>query len=220
LSGRYTGGMRCVVLVSLCTFSVAAAAAELPARPAMTSLEPAARDQPPSARALVDARAELKRRYREPLFRSDTAAGADRAAELFVEAAAAEPDRSLKWLLCAEARRLGAASGNAAVIHRSITLASATYEFDALAEELRSLRGIPLRGLSPQRSMALAEGAEGVASRAAIDGRIDLAIEAQDLAIKAWQRAGAKEACRRAMVRHGEIMAAGSESQAAGRMSE
>ena len=29
----------------------------------------------------------------------------------------------------------------------------------------------------------------------------------QDLAIKAWQRAGAIEACRRAMVRHAEIAA-------------
>jgi len=35
-----------------------------------------------------------------------------------------------------------------------------------------------------------------------------LALRAQDLAIKAWQRAGAIEACRRAMVRHGEIAAA------------
>jgi hypothetical protein len=177
----------------------------------MTSLpEAAGREQPPSPRALVDARAELRRRYREPLFRSSTAAGADRAAELFVEAAATEPDRALKWLLCAEARRLGTASGNAPLIHRSLTLASATYEFDALGEELRSFKGIPLRGLSPQRSAALAEAAEEVASRAVIDGRPELALEAQDLAIKAWQRAGAKEACRRAMVRHAEIAAAGS----------
>jgi hypothetical protein len=178
----------------------------------MTSLPPvASRDQPPSSRALVDARAEIRRRFREPLFRADTSAGADRAAELFVEAAATEPDRAVKWLLCAEARRLGAASGNAAVIHRSITLASATYDFDALGEELRAFKGIPLRGLSPQRSAALAEAAEGVASRAEIDGRTGLALEAQDLAIKAWQRAGATEACRRAMIRLGEIAAAARE---------
>ena len=197
--------MRLIPLVALFVAS-AAAGADPGERPVMTSLpEAAVRGQPPSQRALVDARAELRRRYREPLFRSGTAAGADQAAELFVEAAATEPDRALKWLLYAEARRLAAASGNAAVIHRSITLASATYEFDALQEELRAFEGIPLRGLSPQRSMALAEAAEGVASRAEIDGRRDLALEAQDLAIKAWQRAGAKDACRRAMVRHAEI---------------
>lgn len=209
----YTGGMRFLSLFAvLCTLPAAVAAAEPaapPPRPVMTSLpDAAAREQPPSRRALVDARAELQRRYREPLFRADTAAGADRAAALFVEAAAAEPDRALKWLLLAEARRLATASGNAALVHSSLTLASATYEFDALQEELRSLAGIPLRGLAPQRAVVLAEVAEGVASRAEIDGRLELALEAQDLAIKAWQRAGVKEACRRAMVRHGEIAAA------------
>ncbi len=177
-------------------------------RPVMTdSPPPPSLDQPPPSRALVDARAELQRRYREPLFRARSAAGANQAAEMFVEAGANEPDRALKWLLFAEARRLGAASGNAAVIHRSIVLASATYEFDALEMEFRSLDEIPLRGLSPQRASGVAEAAEAVASRAAIDGRRELALESQDLAIRAWQRAGAKEACRRAMVRHGEIAA-------------
>lgn len=175
----------------------------------MKSLPAAAsRERPPSARALVDARTEFQRRYREPLFRADTAAGADRAAEMFVEAAATEPDRAVKWLLCAEAWRLGAASGNASVIHRAITLASATYEFDALGEELRALSGIPLRGLPPARAAGVAEMAEGVANRAEADDRTDLALAALDLAIRGWQRAGATEACRRAMIRHGEIAAA------------
>jgi hypothetical protein len=137
------------------------------------------------------------------------AAGAERAADAFLEAAASEPDRALKWLLFAEARRLGAASGNAAVIDRSVSLASATYDFDALDLEFRSLEEIPLRALSPQRAMKLAEVAEGLATRAESDRRFDLALEAQDLAIKAWQRAGAIEACRRAMVRHAEIVEAG-----------
>jgi len=57
--------------------------------------------------------------------------------------------------------------------------------------------------------MKLAEVAEGLATRAESDRRFDLALEAQDLAIKAWQRAGAIEACRRAMVRHAEIVEAG-----------
>lgn len=172
----------------------------------MTSLSPVAvREQPPSSRALVDARAELQSRFREPLFQADTAAGANRAAELFVEAGAAEPDRALKWLLLAEARRLGAATGNAVVIHRAVALASATYEFDELDVEYRALAEIPLRGIPPQRASGVAEAAESVAGRAELDDRIDLALKAQDLAIRAWQRAGAKEACRRAMARHAEI---------------
>jgi hypothetical protein len=199
--------MRIVLLLAACVATAAAADVEAPpARPMMTSLPPAAvREQPPSSRALVDARAELRRRYRELLFRADSAAGANQAAELFVEAGAAEPDRPLKWLLLAEARRLGAATGNAAVIHRAVSLASATYDFDALDLEYRSLAEIPLRGIPAQRASGVAEAAESVASRAEIDGRIDLALKAQDLAIRAWQRAGAKEACRRAMVRHAEI---------------
>lgn len=178
------------------------------ARPTVTLQSAPARERPPSSRALVDARAELQRRYREPLFRADTAAGANRAADLFLEAGAAEPDRALKWLLLAEARRLGAAAGNAAVIHRAVSLASATYEFDELDVEWRALAEIPLRGLSPERAAGVAEAAEGVAGRAEIDGRIDLALAAQDLAIRGWQRAGAIEACRRAMARHVELTAA------------
>jgi hypothetical protein len=199
--------MRLVVLFAACLATAAAGEVESPpARPAMTSLPPAAvREQPPSARALVDARAELRRRYRELLFRADSAAGANRAAELFVEAGAAEPDRAVKWLLLAEARRLGAETGNAAVIHRAVSLASATYEFDELDLEYRSLAEIPLRGVPPQRASGVAEAAETVAGRAEIDDRIELALKAQDLAIRAWQRAGAKDACRRAMVRHAEI---------------
>ena len=210
--GMSACGRMWAVLLSAGVFAPAAAAeppsATVAQRPVMTSLPQAALlEQPPSRRALVDARAELKRRYWEPLFRAKTAAGADRAAEMFVEAAATEPDRALKWLLLEEARRLGAASGNAAVIHQSITLASASWEFDALSIEHRALEEIPLRGLSGQRAVKLAEAAEAVATRAEIDGRLDLALDAQDLAIRAWQRAGAREACRRAMVRHAEISA-------------
>jgi hypothetical protein len=199
--------MRSAVLLAACLATAAAGEVESPPRrPVMTSLSPVAvREQPPSSRALVDARAELQSRYREQLFQADTAAGANRAAELFVEAGAAEPDRALKWLLFAEARRLGAATGNAAVIHRAVALASATYEFDELDVEYRALTEIPLRGIPPHGAAGVAEAAESVAGRAEIDGRIDLALAAQDLAIRAWQRAGDKEACRRAMARHAEI---------------
>jgi len=198
---------RCVVVLWAAGLTMVAAGDDS-SRPVMTDRSPAAaRERPPSRRDLVDARVELQRRFREPLFRADTAAGAEQAGEALLEAAATEPDRPLKWLLFAEARRLGIASGNAELVHRAIVLASATYEFDPLAEELRDLGGIPLRGLSPRRARWLAEAAEGVAGRAEVDGRLDLALQAQDLAIKGWQRAGAVEACRRAMVRHGEIAA-------------
>jgi len=133
-----------------------------PGRPVMT-LQASGDRKPPSSRALVDARAELQRRYRESLFRADTAAGAERAAELFLEAGAAESDRALKWLLLDEARRLGTASGNAAAIHRAVALASATYDFDELDVEYRALAEIPLRGLSPERAAGVADEAEAVA---------------------------------------------------------
>jgi len=90
---------------------------------------------------------------------------------------------------------------------RAVALASATYDFDELDLEYRALAEIPLRGLSPERAAGVAEAAEGVAERAAIDGRRELALASQDLAIRGWQRAGAKEACRRAMLRHAEITA-------------
>jgi hypothetical protein len=184
------------------------AGAEPPAeeRPVMTALPPAAASrQPPSSRELVDARAELQRRHRELLFRATTSTGADLAAEALAEAGAAEKDRALQWALYAEARRLGVASGNAAVISRAITLATASFDFDALEMEHRTLAEIPLRGVSPQRAMRLAEAAENLATRAEADGRRELALAAQDLAIKAWQRTGAREAARRAMVRHTEL---------------
>jgi hypothetical protein len=198
--------MRAALLFIALASQTVAADPAADGRPVMTTLPPAAAArQPPSPRQLVDARAELQRRHRELLFRATTASGADRAAEALVEAGAAEPDRALQWALFAEARRLGAASGNAAVISRAITLATASFDFDALEMEHRALAEIPLRGVSPQRALRLAEAAENLATRAEADGRRELARAAQDLAIKAWQRTGSREATRRAMVRHTEL---------------
>jgi len=198
------------VLAIIALISVVTASADdaQPARPVMTSLPPGVGRLPPTARQLVDARAEFKRRYREVLFRAKSATGADLAADFFIEEASRQPDRSLKWLLLDEARRMGVASGNAAMISRSITLATASFDFDALALEHRSLDEIPLRGISPQRAAGVADASEAIATIAELEGRFELSLASQDLAIKAWQRAGATEQCRLAMERHAEIAAA------------
>jgi hypothetical protein len=165
-------------------------------------------DGPPSARELIDARAEFEARYPGVLARGRTSAGAAVLADALIDEAAAEADRSVKWLMLAEARRMAVASGNAAAVDRAIVQASATYEFDAIDEELRSLKEIPVRLLAQQRAVAFAEVAERVAGRAESDGRFDDAAMALDLAIRGWQRAGHVPAARKAAVRYQEITAA------------
>lgn len=177
-----------------------------PGRPTMRALPSAAiLESPPTQRDLVEARVEMRRRFREPLAHTETATGARVAAAVLIEAAAAEADRSLKWLLLAEARRLAVAAGSAALVDRAVTLASANYAFDAEREALRSLSEIPLRGLHGGGAAELAEAAERVALRAETDRRLDLAVEAQSLAIRAWQRAGNQAAARLAAARHDAI---------------
>lgn len=176
------------------------------ARPTMRQLPAAAAGTlPPTARQLVDARETFAERFREPLSRTRTVAGAHAAAALLLDAAAVEDDRALKWLMLAEARRLAAAAGDAATVDRAAVLAGASYEFDALAEECRALEEIPLRGLDPPRAAGLAGVAEGLATRAEADGRRDVAIDAQSLAIRAWERCGDIAAARRAAARLAEI---------------
>ncbi len=157
---------------------------------------------PPSQRDLVAARKELKARFREPLLHTETTAGAMAAAEELFAAAISEEEPRLKWLLLAESRRLATTAGNAAAITRAITLACATYEFDALELELRSLTEIPLRSLDSARAVAFATVAENLALRAEADGRLEIAVSGQTLAIRAWQRAGNTTAARRAAIRY------------------
>lgn len=176
-------------------------------RPAMRELPPTALDSPPSQRQLVDARAELQRRFHGPLSRTNTAGGANQAAELLLDAALVEPDRSLKWAMLAEARRLAVAAGNALVVDQAIVLASANYEFDEIATELKALGEIPLRALDPPRATSLAAVAERLATRAETDRRLDDAVAAQSLAIRGWQRAGNKQAAQRAAARHDALEA-------------
>ncbi|MCX7403830.1 MAG: hypothetical protein NTY87_12205 [Planctomycetia bacterium] len=180
-----------------------AAEPSLPDRPTMRQFDNGnAATKPPSQRQLVDARKELKARFREPLSHTETSVGAMQAVETLLIAAVTEPDRQLKWLMLAEARRLATAAGNAAAITRSIKLADALYEFDALELELRSLTEIPLRSLDHGRAAAVASVAETLATRAEADARLTVAISAQTLAVRAWQRARDKGAAQRAAARH------------------
>jgi hypothetical protein len=181
--------------------AVAADVADRPPRPVIHQLPPAAAARLPSPGDLVRARGELKRRLRGPLSHTETATGASAAAAFLIDAAGHEDDRAMKWLLLLEARRLAAAAGNAATVARAVVLASATYEFDAVAEEYRSLAEIPLRGIDEPRAGALAQVAEQLSLRAEAEGRTELAADAQALAVRAWQRAGDMPSARRADAR-------------------
>jgi len=188
----------------------AAAAADEPAttaRPAMRALAPAEAGGPPSAHEQATGRRELRRRFREPLSHAHSAAGATAAAETLLATAAEEPDRTLKWLMLDEARRLGESAGQAAIVSHAIAAAAAAYDFDAIAAELRSLGQIPLRPLDARRASRLAAAAEALATRAETDGRPDDAAAAAALACRAWQRAGNGEAARRAAARLAELEA-------------
>jgi len=187
-------GLACPLALFAATAFAEDAAA--PARPGMRQLQTTA-DLPPSPRDLVDARTTLKARFREPLSHADTAVGATQAADLLYAAAINEGDASLKWLMLDESRKLAINAGRAEAVSRAITLASAVYEFDALALELKSLGQIPLAALDPARATRLAQSAETLATRAETDGRPDLAEDALLLAYRTWQRSGNLEAARR-----------------------
>jgi hypothetical protein len=176
-------------------FCCPAAADEATGRPTMRQFSAGGSlANPPSARDLVDARAELKARFREPLAHTETTAGALMAAETFMEAAVTEDGKPLKWLLLDEARRLGAAAGNADMIKRAIAIQSAAFEFDEIEAELASLGQVPLLALDPRRATLMAMAAEALADRAWADGRSDMATDAQHLAIRSWERAGNRAA--------------------------
>lgn len=128
------------------------------------------------------------------------------AAEALLTAAATENDRSLKWVMLEESRRLGEAAGQADLVSRAIVLASAAYEFDAIGLELRSLKQIPLRGLDARRAATLASAADKIAIRAEADSRPDMAVAATLLAVRAWQRAGNKTAAAQSAARHDALL--------------
>jgi len=108
-------------------------------------------------------------------------------------------------VLLDEARRLGEACGQARIVSRSFAMAAGFYDVDDIGGELRSLRHFPIRVLDPLRAATLARSAEQLASRAAESRRLREAVEAEDLAIRAWQRAGNIEAARAAAARAAEL---------------
>jgi hypothetical protein len=188
-----------LILLALLPLAARADDADAPGRPRMQQLAPAAAaGEPPGPHELVDARTELQRRFRDEFATISTPAGANAAVAALLDAAATEPDRRLKWLMLDEARELAADAGNATAVSRAIQIAAASYDFDAVAEEHRTLNEIPLRLLDPARAAALADAAGRLAARAETDGRRDMATSAQLLAMRGWERAGNIAAARAA----------------------
>ena len=189
--------MRALRLALVATTALADDAAPI-SRPSMRQLPEGGVPKPPSDRELVDARKELKARFRGLLTRADSAAGATLACDALYSTAITEPDATLKWLMLAESRRFAIKTGRAECVSRAIALASASYDFNALAMELESLGEIPLRALDAQKTIELAEAAEQLAMRAEADGQEETAQSAWLLAFRSWQRCGNLEAARRA----------------------
>lgn len=194
--------------------AAAAAADEAPETPAVESAEPRPTMRQitgpqagriPAARDITAARPVVKRRYHEVFSHTETSRGAQVAAETLLAAATIEPDATLRWVLLDEARRLGEACGQARIVSRSFAMAAGFYDVDDIGGELRSLRHFPLRVLDPLRAATLARSAEQLASRAAESRRLREAIEAEDLAMRAWQRAGNIEAARAAATRAADL---------------
>jgi len=155
----------------------------------------------PSQRALVDARSEFRQRYGDPGARVRTSSATLLLAEALMAEAAGESDAAVKWVILEEARKLAISAGSPLLIGRVVRVASAEFDFDALAVEYRSLFEIPLRALDPVRASELAIAAAGVATQAETDNRLAVAIPAQSLTVRAWQRAGNIQAARDASQR-------------------
>jgi len=168
-------------------------------RPAMRQIDPGpGAGRVPSTRDIAAVRPVVRRRFHEEFSHTETSVGAQTAAESLLAAAATESDGTLRWVLLDEARRLGEDCGQAGIVSRSFALAAGFYDVDDVAAELRSLRHFPIRILDPQRAAALARSAEQVALRAVEAGRVREAVTAEDLATRAWQRAGNIAAARAA----------------------
>lgn len=170
-----------------------------PERPRMQSLAPSSRGGVvPSQRALVDARATFRQRYGNPATRARTSTATVLVAEALLAEATDESDPAVKWVILDEARKLAISAGSPRIIGRAVRIASSEFDFDALNVEYRSLIEIPLRALDPGRASELAEAADGIATRAEIDRSFDLALLAEGLSIRAWQRAGNIDGARTA----------------------
>lgn len=174
-------------------------------RPTMRQITGPQAGRIPAARDISAARPVVKRRFHEAFSHTETSRGAQVAAETLLAAATTEPDATLRWVLLDEARRLGEACGQARIVSRSFAMTAGFYDVDDIGGELRSLRHFPLRVLDPLRAATLARSAEQLASRAAESRRLPEAVAAEDLAMRAWQRAGNIEAARAAATRVNEL---------------
>ena len=185
-------------------------AAPRPQRPRMQSLPVEPREGAvPSQRALVDARATFRQRYGDPTSRARTSSAALLLAEALIKEAGGESDTAVKWVILEEARELAISAGSPAVISRTVRAASAEFDFDALTVEYRALLEIPLRALDRGRASDLATAATTVATQAETERRFDIAVLAQGLAIRAWQRAGDLQSARSATERLDRLELAG-----------
>jgi hypothetical protein len=90
--------MRTLLLALVAATAFADEAAPTP-RPVMRQLPEGGLPAPPSDRQLVDARKELKARFRGLLSRADSAAGATLACDVLYSSAITETDAALKWLM-------------------------------------------------------------------------------------------------------------------------
>lgn len=198
-----------VILCGVCVGATTTRGEDAPSeRPVMRQLRhEVTANHPPSSRDLARERVDFRRRFAEPLSHTETAAGARQAAETLLQAAATETDRTARWMLLDEARRLGESAGEAELVSRAIGLAAAAYDYDAIAEELLSLARIPLRGVDGRRAAGLARAAERLSFRAEADGRPDKAAEAARLAYRASQRSGNVDEARRAAERCAQLEA-------------
>lgn len=176
----------------------------------MQSLPPANRGgSVPTQRSLVDARSTFRKRYGDPTSRVRTSTAALLLAEALLKEAAGETDAAVKWVILEEARELAISAGSPRVVGQTVRVASAEFDFDALSVEYRALAEIPLRALDPGRAGELAAAAAALATRAEVDRRFEVAVSAQGLAIRAWQRAGDIPAARSASQRRDALETAG-----------
>lgn len=159
-------------------------------RPSMLLLDPPpGLRRPPSGDELADARREFRIHCRDLLLVSRSRSGARMVAGILEEAAAAEKDPCVQWVLLEQSIRLGTASGDPRRIESAVDLAADLFLIDPIRAELDALGDIPLRALAPGRAEDVARAAERIAGEIP-EERFRDRRTAWTLAADAWKRAG------------------------------